>query len=410
MASLAPLYQQISEAPAAEIEMIEVSREVEKKEEAPKKDDCCKDWCKSDSESKKWCKGDKRSFGRRLCACCCGFLFFGLMLWMISGIAVASYFGVKAYRCVHPRYQQLTTFTFADDEVKEFDIGVVSGFINVYTCPKAEKITLVAARRAASPDHIDVMPIEKSLTNGIFKLNILAPTFDFQHCQSGSIDLVIPERLAEKLHLSLKAQTIMGKITINAPKYTFDKLSVLSNLGFVNAQSINAKNSVEAEAKVGSLHVRDVTAKAVALRSTVGVVCADRVKADEVEVTVETGRASLGFFTAPTATIQSELGWVSAWGWQVAKTLNARVDYGRLNYAAANNWQGKFHVESPYGYIDASHHKDAHNPVLAQNTPAIVEGKYKIGTSTKDEELTSSLVLKGIYGAVNFFIPSPQYN
>jgi len=399
MASLQPVYEQIKDVQDKDIQLVELGVSSDEPKEAHKDDKCC-----SEVNNEKSCRNGKRSFARRLCGCCCGFFIFGVMLWMISGAAFVSYMGVKTYRCVHPRHQSVTTFIFEDNEVNEFDIGVVSGFINVRTCPMADKITLVVARRSSQPELLETMPLEKSLAHGIFKLNVLAPSFDFQHCQSASIDLIIPQKLADKLHLSLKAQTILGKITVNTPKHTFDKLSLFANLGLVKAADVRVNNAFEAEARVGVVHADHVKAKGGVLRTTFGALCVQQITVDEAEFHVETGRATLNYVEAKKVTITSELGWISAWSLGQLQTLDARVDYGRLNVSPGADWSGKFTVESPYGWIDASHAKDAIEPLLEKNTPAVISGKYKVAADAKE---VSTMTMKAIYGAVNFFLPSP---
>jgi len=168
------------------------------------------------------------------------------------------------------------------------------------------------ARRASQADLLETMPLEKSLVDGVFKLSVLQPSFDFQHCQSASVELVIPQKLVDKLHLTLKAQTLLGKITVNAPGHLFDKVSLLANLGVVKAEELRAQNSVDAEARFGLVHVGDVKANSAAVRTTFGAACAQAVHVEEAEFNVETGRATLGFVEAKKAKITSEMGWISA--------------------------------------------------------------------------------------------------
>jgi len=404
MSGLAPVYTQIKDLGDSEIPMEDISRSPEPKEEPKTESSSCKRWCQ-DSQA---CQNSKRPCLRRLCGCCCTLLVFVIMVGLISGVAMFSYLGVKTYRCVNPRYSAITTFTFSDDEVKEFDLNVVSGFINVRTCPMAQHISLHVVRKAAQADLIDSMPMDKLLKDGVFKLNVLAPSFDFQHCQSAQVELIIPERLAEKQHLVLKAHTILGKISVNAPKHTFEKVTLLANLGMVKAERLSATQTIQAEARVGSVSAADIhKATGVSLKTKVGSICAHRINADEVDVQVETGRAWLTFFHTKVAKISSELGWISAWAFKELKHLDASVSFGRLNFSPVGGWNGKFSVESPFGWIDASHAKDVKAPVLEKNTPAIIAGSHNVDPKAKAEDV-SSLTLKAVYGAVNFFLPAPE--
>jgi len=401
MATLQPVYQQIKDIPDEEIAMDDLARSPETKEDSKESNGC--DSCPS--SDKKCCKeGRPRSLARRLCTCACGFVVFGLFLWVIGGAAFVSYLSIKTYRCVHPRHQVLTTFTFDDKEVKEFDIGVVSGFINVRTCPMADKITMNVYRRASSPELIQTMPVEKSLQDGVFKINVLSPSFDFQHCQSASIDLIIPQKWADKLHLILKAQTILGKITVDAPHHVFDKISLYANLGLVKADHVVTQNALELEARVGCAHAGNTKSKSIALRSSVGGVCAQNIKAEVAEIEVATGRASLSYLDVVKATITSELGWVSVWALGNVESLEARVDYGRLNVSPDRGWGGKFTVDSPYGWLDVTHAKNANAPVLEKNTPAVISGKYALNADAKE---VSVLNMKATYAAINLFLPPP---
>lgn len=262
---------------------------------------------------------------------------------------------------------------------------------------------LFVKRAASTPDLLNTMPVEKSLVNGVFSLNVLQPSFDFQHCQHADVELIIPERLAKQQRLALKAQTIVGKITVDAPEHTFTHVSLFANVGYIKAEHVKAENTFEAEARVGYVNAHHVEAKGAALRTTFGYVNAADVKADEAEVFVETGRASLGFFAVPTFTLNSELGLVSAWSFSKVRTVNARVDYGRLNWAAEPGWHGKFVADSPYGFLDVSHCNSL-KPTYEQQTPAIISGSFPaLTTDAKADE--SSVALRASYAAVNFFVP-----
>jgi len=399
MASLQPVYKQLNEA-EDEVELQEiglVSVEQDVPASAPSKESC-------GDEKEKWCK--KRSFARRLCGCVCGFLLFGTLLWLIAGLAVGSYVAVRSYRCLNPRYSHTTEYKFTDDEVKEFDLGVVSGVINVRTCPHIEKMTLFVVNKAARPDLLEVMPTVKRFTEGVFSINVFGPSIDFQNCQHTEMTLVIPDRLAAKHKLSLKAQAIVGKISIEAPQHTFNTLSVYTNVGLIKAEDVKTTGTFEAEARVGFLRVRGVDAQSTSLRTNVGKVCAGNVKsAVETEVFVETGRAFLTHFEAPVVTMTSEIGWISAVDFANIKTVTGRVDFGKLSYVARKDWNGQFTLQSPYGFIDVAHDKNVQSPKFTANTPAIMTGSFGAQDNKAQTEAPQQLNLQASFASVNLYVP-----
>jgi len=428
MASLQPVYEKLKLASDVEIDLVEMPSLVDTNVVTPSVKENkweCKEWrskskCCSDSTDatspskcdKDKCASKKRSFGRRLCACACGFIVFGLVLWVLSGIAVVSYFGAKTYRCLHPRHQAVTEFVFDDDEVKEFDLGVASGQILITTCSKIEKTTLFVMRRASSPDLLDTMPVDKNLANGVFSLNVLMPSFDFHHCQHAALELVIPERLAKTQHYGIKAQAIVGKVTVNAPHHSFSKVSLLSNVGMIKADGVKSESTFEAEARVGLVVARGITAKGASLRSTVGYVKAYMVQVDEAEVFVETGKACLGFFSAKTVTLASEIGLINAFAFSEVKSLDAQVDYGRLNYVTGGTdaFKGHFSVESPYGFIDVAYGKSVQAPKLEQNTPAVIAGSFgdQPAPVAGVQADVAQLKLKATYAQINLLVADPE--
>jgi len=354
--------------------------------------------------NEKSCK--KRSFGRRLCGCVCGFLLFGTVLWLIASLALGSYVAVRTYRCLNPRYSHTTEYKFTDDEVKEFDLGVVSGLINIRTCPHIDKMTLYVVNKAARADLLEVMPTVKRLSEGVFTINVLGPSLDPTNCQHTEMTLVIPDRIAAKQKLSLKAQAILGKIVIDAPKHTFNALSVYTNVGLIKASDVKAAGSFEAEARVGFVGVRGVDAQSTSLRTNVGKICAGNVKSVmETDVFVETGRAFLTNFEAPVVTMTSEIGWISAIDFGKVTTVAGRVDFGRLSYIARKDWNGQFTVQSPYGFIDVAHDKNVQAPKFTANTPAIMTGTFAAQDNKAQTEAPQHLNLQASFASVNLYVP-----
>jgi len=313
-----------------------------------------------------------------------------------------SYAGIRTYRCLNPRYSEVAQYTFSDAEVKEFDLGLVSGYIDVRTCPVAEKITLRVVNKAANPALLNTMSLEKKLVNGVLSLNVLAPSFDLHNCQHSEMTLVIPQRLAGKQRLSLKAQTIVGKISIDTPQYTFDTVSVFANLGVIRAHDVKTDGSFELEAKIGRVAADHITAKSAELKAIFGSVDADSITSDDTLVLVENGRARLSNLQGASVKISSELGIVSGFNFKTPN-LDAHVDYGRLNYIAAPGWRGEFNVASPYGFIDVAQSRDVKSPTLYQNTPAVIAGSFE--EAGKKPEKPNKINLDAQFAAVNFFVP-----
>jgi len=317
-----------------------------------------------------------------------------------------SYVGVRTYRCLNPKFSDTVQYTFNDAEVKAFDIGIVSGVINVHTCPVAEKITLRVVNKAASHDLLETMPLSKKLVDGVLSLTVMAPSFDLHNCQHTEVMLVIPERLAKTNQLSLKAQTILGKIVVDAPHHTFAKLSVFANVGLIRAHDVTVLEEAEIETKFGRVVADHVSAKGVSIKSTVGFITAESIKSDDIVVNVETGKAKLASLEGASVKVTSDFGYVCGFNFNTPN-LDARVEYGLLNYWSKGSWEGEFTVASPYGFIDVKHDGHVTGPKLVQNTPAIIQGAF-----AKDNTHTTAVVakpnhinLQAQFANVNFYVP-----
>lgn len=422
MASLQPVYQQVRLLSDEEIDLHDVTTsETKENESCSRKTQCCaksdKSCCKNDecstcpqdrssTATEKKCCRKKHSYGRRLCACVCGFLVFGLLLWVTSSVALVSYLGVKTYRCLHPSYSDTVKFVFDDNEVHEFDIGVVSGVINIRTCPKIEKTTVFVTRKAASSELLETMPIERHLNNGRFALIVQMPSFDFQHCQHATVDLVIPERLADSARYTIRAQTILGKVNVHAPRMTFRNVKIFSKVGLISTSHVKVDGKLEAEAEVGVIRARHVQATGAALRSYVGWVSARNVESDQVDVNVNVGRAKLFNFEAPEVSLTSDVGYLTAVGFNDLKTLDARVQYGKLNFVTEPGFMGDFSLRSPFGFIRVGHDKKVEKPHFVQNRPYHVSGSFGVHDNHNDD--VNKVRMRGAYAAFSLYVPKDK--
>jgi len=403
--SLQPVYKALKDEDT-EIELQQIAIPSTESKSNSCVEEKCGDHCsKKDSDKSKCCeegcKTKKASLGRRICGCICGLLLFGILLWVLAGVAVLSYAGIPTYRCLNPRYSDVTQYTFADAEVNSFDLSVVSGYIDVRTCPVAEKITLRLVNKAANPSLLNTMPVEKKLVNGVLTLSVLAPSFDMHNCQHTEMTLVIPQRLAGKQHLSLKAKTILGKIAIDTPHFTFEKVAAYANLGVIRARDVKTDGTFVAEAGAGRVAADHITAKTAELNSFFGAIDADSITSESTNIQV-TGRARLSNLEGAEVIIKSDMGLVSGFNFKTPH-LDAYVDYGRLTYISAPGWRGEFNVASPYGFLDVTQSHDVKSPTLYQNTPAVIAGSFE--ETGKKSEKPNKIDLKAKYAAVNFFVP-----
>jgi hypothetical protein len=361
-------------------------------------DSCCSD--KKDGKK-------KIPMGRRIARCFFATLLVGLCLWMITGTAMLTYIGAKAHRCLHPRHVAVSEFSWTPASLPTLELGVVTGTLNIRSCPKATNISLTVRAYAGTEDLLNTMVISReALTTGAGdRVVLLAPSFDWAHCQRAVFDLVVPEGAG----LDIKAQALVGRVDVRASKSAVRNLVISSSVGHVDVHDTQISGVLRVDSELGMVRAREVDAQDVHVEVRTGYLEFRRVTATvAVRTTLRIGRAVMTHVTAATEFVHSsELAYVSMWD-AAAPTLTARVDYGSLRVAVDSTFNGHFIARSPYGFLrseTSADVKDRYN--LIQDTPAITEGTISPAadqTGTAKQTAT----LDAVYGSVEFFVPNAE--
>jgi hypothetical protein len=398
--NLVPLYKPTSDEEIALEDLSAVPAPKETSDEK-KTDSCCskKNSCSKD--------GKKRSVCARISRCVAMTMLVGMCLWMITGLAMVTYMGAKVHRCLHPRHVAQEEFTWAPSSLPALELGVVSGSLNVRSCPRAKNVTLTVRTYAGTEDLLNTMVIQRdAVTAGGERIVLLAPSFDWAHCQRAVFDLVVPEGA----NLDIKAQGILGRIDVRAAKNAVRNLIVSANVAHVDVHGSELAGLFRVDAEIALVRARDVTATEVCTDIRAGHVELRGVEStSSIRSTVRIGCASFSHVTAATELVHSsELGWVKFWD-TTTPAITARVDYGSLFVAVPNDFAGKFAARSPYGFLKLNHGTTvAPRVTLAQETPAIIEGSVQAESASA--VAPKSVSLDALYGSVTLFVPDPETN
>jgi hypothetical protein len=326
---------------------------------------------------------------------------------MITGAAMVTYLGAKVHRCLHPRHVASQEFTWTPASLPSLELGIVSGTLNVRSCPKAKNVTLTVRTYAGTEDLLNTMVLQRDPLSGSLgeRLVLLAPSFDMMHCQRAVFDLVVPENMG----LDLKAQGLLGRVDVRASKHALRNLVVSTSVAHVDVHSSELSGILRVDSEVGCVRARDISASEVHAEIRVGFLDARHIKATgSVATMVRLGSATLQHIDAHAGTFthSSELARVNMWD-VAAQSVKARVDYGSLVVAVPNDFAGTFSTRSPYGFLKLSRgtHVASRLNVMKESLAEIVGS---VNAETQTEAHQSAVELDAVYGSVDLFVPDPD--
>lgn len=356
----------------------------------------------------------KSPLSRRIARCLCVTLLVGMCLWMITGAAMVTYIGAKAHRCMYPRHHSTRQFTWTPASLPSLELGVVTGSLNIRSCSKAKNVTLTVRTYAGTQALLNTMVLTREAVDKGERIVLLAPSFDWAHCQHATFDLVVPEGAG----LDIKAQAIVGRVNVKASKSAVRNLVLTSSAAYVDLRDSHLSGALRLDSELGCVRARNVRVRGdLHAELRFGFLNFRHVSAAEaVRTTLRIGRASLTHVRAATElTHTSEIGYVNMWD-SAAPSLIARVDYGALYVAVASNFAGNFVARSPYGFLSAKTAAEvASRYQVAQETLALIEGTVSAHpiTSSDFASMTAShtahrVELDAVYGRVDLFVPAPD--
>jgi len=312
-----------------------------------------------------------------------------LLTWPSKSTAACT----RAHQAVEQR-------SFSPLEITKLDLGVVAGRISIKSCSKAKNVTVIARTYAASEDLLATMPIEMNTTNGVHRVVILAPSFDFRHCQHSSIEVIIPEGAK----LDVVAQAMVGDVKIEADEHALRNVVVATKAALIRAKDTKTDGDLVLSTEVGAIDIKDVIVGGqIQSRVRVGYFGAHSVEAFRLDAVIHFGHSCAGNLNVTSFQITGELAWVNAWNVDAQKAI-ATVEYGRVFLQPVTPFIGNFSSISPFGFVDVRHGSLVSNVSYSQRDEAKI-----IGHIVGDETVTPrEMSLSSVYGAVDFFVPNPS--
>jgi len=416
---LSPVYKSIKEGQALDEEI--ALEDFPSTKQSSDKDECCE---KKSSKRGCFCrrnKKSKRSLIVRLCRCLSVTVLVGLTLWLITGAAMLTYIGAKTHRCVHPRHSASQAFEWVPATLSTLELGVVSGTLNIRSCPYAKNVSLTVHTYAGTEELLNTMVLQReTIATGGERLVLLAPSFDFTHCQRAVFDVIVPEGAG----LDIKAQGLLARVDVHAAKSAVHNLVVSTSVAHVDIHSSELSGDLRIDSELGIVKHRDVTVQGdIRTELRTGYLSVKNVVAEGTHSSVvRIGVAKLYHVEAKKEfTHASEIAHVSMWGIDTP-SLKSRVDYGVLIASPDKDFAGHFTARSPYGFLKATHgHVVGSRFTVEKETLALIEGSVKPKTeatasdSDSDSaaaapvtEVARSITLDALYGRVELFVPDPE--
>jgi len=281
--------------------------------------------------------------------------------------------------------------------IKRIDIGVVVGKVTVRSCPVAKNITVHTRAYASSDELLNTMVVNIVNDNvaGEFKTSVLAPSFDWRHCQHSWVEVVVPEGSK----LDVVVQGILANVEIEGRENALRHITVATKIAYIRARDIETEGSVALSSDIGYISVKALNAKgSIVTRQRVGYLGVKEVTSASLDSELHFGATCSGNINASSVRILSEVAWVNLWNVE-ARNLTAFVEYGKLSVSPQRNFAGNFSVVSPYGFL----HADSSDAVpfnYAKNNEAEIVGFV-------DTVDTRNFNMASVYGAVNFFVMEP---
>jgi len=281
---------------------------------------------------------------------------------------------------------------------KLVDLGVVAGKVTVRSCPVAKNITVHTRTYAATNELLNTMQVEEIHgAMGEFRLSVLAPSFDWHHCQHSFIEVVVPEGAK----LDVNVHGVLADVEIEASENALRHVTVATKVARIRAHNIETEGDVALTTDVGYVAVQNVaTTGTIKTRQIVGYLRAKEVSAGALDSELTYGCTCAGNLNTSSVGFLSTVAWVNMWNVE-ARVLNAYVEYGKLSVSPQRDFAGSFSTVSPYGFLDAS---SAHAVTFnySMNNEAAIAG-FVDGVDARKFNMAS------IYGAVKFFVMEPSH-
>jgi hypothetical protein len=273
--------------------------------------------------------------------------------------------------------------------------------LNVRSCPKAKNVTLTVRTYAGTEELLNTMVLQRdTLPVGGERLVLLAPSFDWSHCQRAVFDLVVPENAG----LDIKAQGLLARVDVHASKSAVRNLVIATSVAQVDIHSSELSGNLRIDSELGMIRTRDVTVHGdVRTELRVGYLETRHIVTQgTLSTTLRIGCAKFMQVEAQKGfTHSSELAHVSMWNIKTP-ALTSRVDYGALTVTIASEFAGHFISRSPYGFLQVTRGNAVGSRlVLAQETLALIEGSVKADAHTVSSTPEKTVTLDAVYGRVD---------
>jgi hypothetical protein len=330
--------------------------------------------------------------------CAFGLLALFTVLW-VTALVVSGYFVAASVRqCVHGVHHRHTTLSYSPEELTGLDLFAVAGTITVHSCPYAKNITVKISEGAASESLLEAMKTQHALKAGVLHLFSMGPSFDWHHCQTSHIEVVLPA----SSHLNLTAQAVAGLITVNT-KSTFDRVALGTSFGMIKSHNLHVLETLHVRAMVGVVSLHDVISNVTHVEVGTGVAQVNELLGMETRVDVRAGVARLNSIESNhTLSIAVEIGAVCAKEIGPSTTTRASVDYGLIGLKPTRDSCYAFLMETIYGQLSVAehhHHSKNSNSTISSNTK-------KSGVVGK-EVPHSNIFVSTQYGHVTLYTDHP---
>jgi len=323
-----------------------------------------------------------------------------MVLCLLAGLATFTYMGAKVHRCLHPRHEAVQSLTWTPSSLSSLELGVVAGSVIVRSCPVAKNVTLTVRTFASTIELLDTMVLQRDRLADGERVVLLAPSFDWAHCQRSVFELVVPEAAM----LDLKAQGLLAHLSIRAKKHSLRHVVLATTLGHVDVRDSEIFGTLRIDTEVAAVRTRNVHADTLLLDQRVGYSELKSIKVAHLQNTLRIGKAVYSHVEAATAvTHASELAHVSMWD-VATPALTARVDYGALDVSVPQDYSGSFVARSPFGFLKVTPGGSQKDVALTQNTPALLEGSVRL-SSAASQVPGKAVTLDAVYGSVSLFVP-----
>jgi hypothetical protein len=300
-------------------------------------------------------------------------------------------------------------YTFESAPVKALEFSLVSGHVKVRTSKHVNNVEVHLTKGAHSDELLNYIVHTSTFENGKFTLRVDSPSFDWNHCQIATVEVIVPEAMTVTSPMDFSASVVVGKIDlVLSEDYPLGVVALHTELGIINGHDFHAREAIVVTAGVGALHLKNFHSPQVSATVDFGYIRARNVEAVQALVEVKTGVARLNHWSSLEFTLNSNIGWVHLGDFYHTKKVVATVNYGKLRFVP-ETWQGAFTLESPYGFISFDQHSSIPEPTYDERGLAKIAGHLvfePLETQADPTKFEDTLSLTSVYGAVSVFVPA----